>query len=288
MMIKEIHKEEYPENLKQMHRSPKRLYMHGSWPDLKTHKFLCIIGSRHPTKYGKEVCGVLIKGLTGYPISIISGLAIGIDSLSHEIALDAGLHCIAFPGSGLNERVIYPESNRSLAKRITDSGGALLSEYKPEHEMRNWMFPARNRLMAGLAHAILIIEAGKGSGTLKTAEYGVDFNRDMMGVVGSIFSPNSYGPHMLIRDGATPVFSSEDVLRTLGFAPRPPKPVPARDLSHLDALSRRIIDCLFREPMSLDNISMEIGIPISELNVRLTYLEIDNLIKIEGGLASLT
>src|SRR5690348_2030460 len=93
-MIKEIYIEEYPENLRNMHRPPKRLFMRGDWPNLNTHKFLCVVGSRHPTKYGREACAMLMRGLAGYPISVISGLAIGIDGLSHAAAHEAGLHCI--------------------------------------------------------------------------------------------------------------------------------------------------------------------------------------------------
>jgi DNA protecting protein DprA len=181
------------------------------------YKFLCIVGSRTYSTYGKDACRKLILGLRGYPIVVVSGLAVGIDSFAHEAALEAGLKTISFPGSGLDPSVLYPSSKRYLAKQIVESGGALISRFNSLQKSDNWTFPSRNRLMAGVSHATMIIEARRGSGTLITAKYAEEFNRDVLAVPGPIDSELSYGPHMLIRRGATPITSSQDILEALGF-----------------------------------------------------------------------
>ena len=180
-------------------------------------KFLCVVGSRKYTDYGKEACQKLIAGLRGHNIVIVSGLALGIDGIAHRAALDAGLTTIAIPGSGLNPSVLYPSSNRQLAEKIIESGGALISEFEPMFKATTYSFPQRNRIMAGISHATLIIEAEIKSGTLITSRLATEYNRDVATVPGSIFSKTSEGPNMLLRLGATPVSSSAHILETLGF-----------------------------------------------------------------------
>ncbi|MES3005459.1 MAG: DNA-processing protein DprA, partial [Patescibacteria group bacterium] len=135
----------------------------------KDTKFLCVVGSRQYTSYGKELCISLIKSLAGRPVIIISGLALGIDGIAHQTALDVGLPTIAVPGSGLHPNVLYPRSHLHLAEKIIEKGGLLASEYEPQIRASPWSFPMRNRIMAGLSHAVLIIEAEENSGTLVTA-----------------------------------------------------------------------------------------------------------------------
>ncbi|MDE1975149.1 MAG: DNA-protecting protein DprA [Patescibacteria group bacterium] len=281
--IKIINKAEYPENLQNIHRPPKRLWMRGKWPDLKTHRFLCVIGSRVNSSYGAEAVKKLISGLKGYPISVVSGLAIGIDSLAHEAALDAGLHCVGFPGSGLDWSVLYPKSRHRLARRIIETDGALLSEWEPMFPFTEWTFAARNRLMAGLAQATLIIEGREGSGTLKTAEYVASYGRDQLIVPGSIFSDLSYGPHMLYRDGATPITNSVELLGALGFIAPPSGAIPDERFQSLDDTSKKIISFIRRGETSCDLLLEELNVRYSELSVKLSELEMDGLIKILGG-----
>src|ERR1051325_830301 len=123
-------KSKIPELLQEIPQPPKRLYGRGKLPG-KNVICLCVVGSRRYTSYGKEACGHIIRGLAGYPICVVSGLALGIDTIAHEIALDAGLQTIAFPGSGLSDKVLYPATNLSLAHRIIESGGGLVSEFEP-------------------------------------------------------------------------------------------------------------------------------------------------------------
>lgn len=269
--------------LANMHRPPKKLFMRGSWPDLSAYKFLCVIGSRKSSPYGQEACKKLVNGLRGYPISIVSGLAIGMDSLAHEAALEADLHCIAFPGSGLDQSVIYPPSRSKLAQCIVERGGALLSEYPPHYQTASWMFPARNRLMAGLSHAILIIEAGRGSGTLMTAKYGEDFNRDILAVPGQIFSELSYGPHMLIGKGAAPIFSANDIIAALGFSPKTNPEGHSFDLSKFEGTAKRILEILVRSDALHDDIMNELRISTTELNIQISELEMEGIIKVVGA-----
>jgi DNA processing protein len=134
------------------------LYVRGALPDANV-TFLTVVGSRKFSTYSKEACQKLIQGLASYPIVIVSGLALGIDTIAHQTALASGLTTLAFPGSGLDEKVLYPRSNIRLAREIIEKGGALVSEFAPDFHATPYSFPQRNRLMAGLARATLIIEA---------------------------------------------------------------------------------------------------------------------------------
>src|SRR3989339_1250495 len=210
--IIKLSKQDFPEKLLEIPQPPKQLFIRGNLPDWENSKFVAVVGSRKYTNYGKEACEKIISGLRGCDVTIISGLAIGIDSIAHKSALEAKLKSIAVPGSGLNSSVIYPSINKKLADEIVQSGGCLLSEFEPDFQATTWSFPQRNRIMAGLSDAVMVIEAEIKSGTLITSRLATDYNRDVFAVPGSIFSPNSSGPNMLIRLGATPVTSSADIL----------------------------------------------------------------------------
>ena len=172
------------------------------------------------TRYGQEACEKLITGLAGYPISIVSGLALGVDTCAHKAALSAGLHTLVVPGSGLNDDVLYPRSNRDFAQEILKAGGGLLSEYAPDTMSRVHFFPERNRLMVGLADAVLVIEAGQKSGTLITARLASEYNRDLLCIPHRIGDPHAFGPHLFIRLGATLVTEPLHILEALHIAPR--------------------------------------------------------------------
>jgi DNA processing protein len=207
---------EYPAQLREIPEPPPRLWAEGAWPAPGT-KLLAVVGSRALTDYGREACRSLVEGLRGYPISIVSGLALGADAEAHRGALAAGLHTIAIPGSGLGERVIAPRSNFLLSRRILDGGGLLLSEHEPGHAARPYDFPSRNRIMVGLAHAVLMIEAAEKSGTLITARLAADYNRDLLCVPHRIGGANAFGPHLFLRLGATLVSEPAHVLEALGI-----------------------------------------------------------------------
>lgn len=214
--IRTIYRDEYPFLLRQISSQPKSLDVVGELPS-DGRKFLCVVGSRRHSRYGEDVCRSLISGLRGYPVVIVSGLALGIDSIAHEAALEADLPTVAFPGSGLSPDVLYPASRQRLAERIVASGGALISPFQRDAPSAPWFFPARNRLMAGMCHATLIIEAREESGTMITATAALQFGRDVFAVPGSIFSEMSRGPNALFSQGAAPVSSSADLLEALGL-----------------------------------------------------------------------
>ena len=171
------------------------------------------------SRYGQEACEKLIHGLADYPVSIVSGLALGVDACAHKAALVAGLHTIAIPGSGLDDSVISPRSNFGLAKEILDAGGALISEQEPMHKPWLKEFPSRNRLMVGMSDAVLIVEAGQKSGTLITARLAADYNRELLCIPHRIGDAHAFGPHLFIRLGATLVTESLHILEALKIPP---------------------------------------------------------------------
>lgn len=193
---------------------PPHIYMRGATLPAEA-KYLAVVGSRNYSNYGKQVAEHLISGLHGYNIAIISGLALGIDTIAHTAALEAGLYTLAVPGSGIDDESLYPRRNIHLAQRILERDGGLISEYEPGFKATPWSFPKRNRIMVGLSHAVLLIEASERSGTLITARLTGEYNRDLLAVPGSIFSENSRGVHQFLKLGATPVTSPEDILEAL-------------------------------------------------------------------------
>ena len=268
--------------LQQIPDAPKQLYIRGQFPDEEQYKFLAVIGSRKFSAYGKQVINKLIKEIAGYPIVIVSGLALGIDSLAHEAALENNLTTIAIPGSGLHDNVIYPASNQSLARRILQSGGALLSEFEPDFKATNWSFPKRNRIMAGVSHAILVIEAENKSGTRITARLATDYNREVFSVPGSIFSVTSDGTNELIREGATPVTSGKDILDFFNFNLEQTKEQQASLFNNLSDDEQKIIN-LLNTPLSQNELARISGINIIALNILLSSMEIKGLIKEQLG-----
>jgi DNA processing protein len=271
--IRELKLEEFPPLLKEIPDPPKKLFCAGSLPP-QENKILCIVGSRKFTEYGRESCEKIISELSGFPITILSGLALGIDSIAHKSALKHRLHSVAVPGSGLGQKVLYPSSHLRLAEEIVESGGALLSEFENDFKPTQWSFPQRNRIMAGMSHAVLVIEAEIKSGTLITSRLATDYNRDVFTVPGSIFSKNSEGPHMLIRLGATPITSGTDILKSFGFEVKEEKEVNYENLSDEET----ILVELLKNPMSRDDLIRESKMPASQINMILTAMEIKGII----------
>lgn len=216
--IRILKPEDFPPLLLEISDAPKKLFIQGEFPKDPNLIFLSVVGSRNHTDYGAETCRTLITGLAGLPVVIVSGLALGIDTIAHTTALEVGLTTIAVPGSGLSQSVLYPKSNLDLAQKILQSGGCLLTEYEPTFRATKWSFPRRNRIMAGLCHAVLIIEAERKSGSLITAKLATEYNRDVLAVPGSIFSLKSEGPNFFIGLGATPITSTEELKTALGFS----------------------------------------------------------------------
>lgn len=277
LSIRQLRADEFPPQLREIPEPPKELWIAGVLPSPET-VLLTVVGVRKHSPYGKEACEEIIAGLAGYDIAIVSGLALGIDAIAHESAMRAGLATIAIPGSGLDPRVLYPRTNCALAQRICDAGGALLSEFSPETPPALWTFPKRNRIMAGMAQATLLIEAAAKSGTLITARLAADYNRDVLAVPGSIFSPLSEGTNQFIALGATPVSSGGDVLRALKFTIADEETPREIDLSLFPPAERAILE-LLREPIERETLIAQLALRASDANVLLMKLEIAGVIK---------
>ena len=281
MDIRELKRTEWPEQLLEIPQLPEQLWIRGSLPD-KGMKLLTVVGSRAMTRYGQEACEKLITGLAGYPVSIVSGLALGVDGCAHKAALAAGLHTIAIPGSGLDDSVISPRTNLGLAKDILKAGGALLSEQEPMHKPWLKEFPSRNRLMVGMSHAVLVIEAGQKSGTLITARLAADYNRDLLCIPHRIGDPHAFGPHLFIRLGAALVSESLHILEALHIAPRITSATVAP--TNLEEVELEIWSML-AEPKTRDEIlrAGSAGTGAGELLTALVALELRGLVKEEFG-----
>lgn len=276
--ISRLSPNDFPPQLREIPSPPKELYLEGSWPSPES-VFVTIVGSRKHSNYGREACEKIISELSGYPIAIVSGLAIGIDTIAHRAALAAKLYTLAVPGSGLGRNVLHPSSNRKLADEIIESGGALLSEFPPEYPAGLHTFPQRNRIMAGLAKAVLIIEAGKKSGTLITARLATDYNRDVYAVPGSIFSAGSVGTNDLIRQGATPIMCGQDLLTSLGFETPDEDGQQKLNLGGLSVIEKKIYEILSVEPLHRDELIRVLELPTSEANSLIGIMEIKGIIK---------
>ncbi|MBP6912492.1 MAG: DNA-processing protein DprA [Candidatus Pacebacteria bacterium] len=276
-------KENYPQCLLEIPEPPKQLYYLGEIPDFEEYKYLVVVGSRNHTSYGKEVVRKIIEGLSGYPICIVSGLALGLDTLAHKYALEYGLKTLAIPGSGIDFNVIHPRSNINLAREIVSRGGCLMCEVNPDQRATIFGFPRRNRITAGLCQAVLIIEAEEKSGTLITARLALDYNREVFVVPGSIFSDASVGTNRLIKQGATPITSANDILKFFKFISDDDNFGNNKNDLNLTAEEQAVYTML-REPIERDELIAKLGIPIGEAQSLLTMMEIKGLIEEEIGL----
>jgi len=295
MEIHELARKEWPKQLLEIPQPPNRLWIRGALPPAG-HKLLTVVGSRAMTRYGQEACEKLITGLAGYPISIVSGLALGVDTCAHKAALSAGLHTLAFPGSGLDDSILYPRSNRIFAKEILKAGGGMISEYAPDMPSHVRYFPERNRLMVGISDAVLVIEAGEKSGTLITARLASEYNRDLLCIPHRIGDPHAFGPHLFIRLGAALISDPLHILEALHIAPREglTSGVAPSDLEDAELVVWNMLD----EPMTRDEIlrscldvvrpTSDVGrttshIGTGEMLTALVALELRGLIKEEFG-----
>ena len=280
-MIRALRPEEYPELLREIPDPPKQLRYEGTLP-IPGNKLLAVVGTRKYSPYGKEICESLIGGLAGAPVTIVSGLALGMDSIAHRAALKAGLQTIAIPGSGLSRKFIAPRSHAFLADEIIEKGGGLLSEFDDEMTYPGtWIYPKRNRIMAGLCHATLVIEATIKSGTLITSRLATEYNRDVGAVPGPIYSPSSEGPHMLLRLGAALIRDHNDVRELLGLKREDEHPnlTDTEDLTDEEKILIELLD----SPCTRDELIRKSKLDTGLASAILSLLEIKGLIAEEMG-----
>ncbi len=271
MRIEQLARKDFPPLLQEIHDPPAQLYHCGTLPDPQTYRYLAVVGSRAATQYGKAVVDHLIEGLAGTPVCIVSGLALGIDGRAHAAALRAKLPTVAIPGSGLDPSVLYPASHASLARRIVEHGGALVSEYEPRQQAAPWTFPKRNRLMAGMSEAVLVIEAKEKSGTLITARLAGDYDRDVLCVPHSIFAETGRGPHQFLRLGAAPVTSADDILAALSLE----RPSRVSEMAATLTDDEQVLWDLLAAPRTRDELIAAAPFSTDHIQVLLSKMELD-------------
>jgi len=278
---------EYPANLKELPDAPHLLYVRGALSPQDANT-VAIVGSRKCTSYGQRVAARLAAGLVRGGYTVVSGLALGIDGAAHRGALEAGGRTVAVLANGLSS--IYPPDHVGLADEVAKSG-ALLSETPLLMEPQRGMFHARNRLISGLARAVVIIEANERSGALITARHAVEQGREVFAVPGNVDNPHSAGSLRLLRDGARLIRDADDLiedLRALLSATTTPPP-PSRELyptpvmtPTLDAAQQRVWDFL-TEPRHADEITRSLGLPAGELSKLLLTMEMKKVIRRAPG-----
>ncbi|GIV64692.1 MAG: DNA processing protein DprA [Bellilinea sp.] len=264
----------YPPLLRMTPAPPPLLYLRGTLTPAD-QRAVAIVGTRHPSHYGREVARRLARDLATAGVTIVSGLALGIDTIAHTAALEAGGRTIAVLASGVDR--VYPERNRALAGQIIASG-ALLSDYPPGTPPAPLNFPPRNRIISGLSLATIVVEASANSGALITVQFALDQGREVMAVPGSIFSPLSVGPHRLIRDGAVIVTSADDVLAALNLDQCGETFEPSLELA-LTAEEEAIYAVVEAEPQHIDVIGRAAGQSAAATAAALALLELKGLVR---------
>jgi DNA processing protein len=274
----------YPLLLKEIFAPPPVLFVKGAL-DVFSLNALGVVGTRAPTQYGRRAAATIVRELVAANLTVVSGLALGIDSVAHEACLEAGGRTVAVLGCGIDR--VYPGSNRGLTERIMDRGGALVSEFPMSLEPLKFNFPRRNRIISGLSAGVLVVEAGRKSGSLITASYALQQGRDVFAVPGSIFSDKSIGTHGLLRSGATPVRSAAEILdaiQVLTSLPAQPgntaAAFPAQLLNEEECV---VLSAIGDSPLRFDQLAESTGTAVTDLFDILLNLELKGAIKQLAG-----
>lgn len=270
----------YPPSLKEISSPPAVLYGRGEKTALATPHTVAVVGTRRPTPYGIEATEAVVAGLAPAGVTVVSGLATGIDTKAHKTALEHRGVTVAVLGSGVDPMSLFPPENRGLSERIAVSGGAVISEYAPGTPAVKEHFPMRNRIIAGISQGTLVVEAREKSGALITARLALEENRDVFAIPGSIFSAASHGPNRLIQQGAKPVHSAQDIFEELGID-------GAAAMRHYAAQSlgrdETMVLNLTREPCAVDDIRLRSGLSSAAVVASLALLEFKGLVRNLGA-----
>jgi DNA processing protein len=270
--------ERYPARLRNIPQSPPVLYVRGEL-QADDEWAIAVVGTRRFTSYGKQVAEQIADTLARNGVTVVSGLARGIDGIAHRAALDAGGRTVAVLGSGVDH--IYPPEHRNLALRMIKQG-AVISDYPLGTQPDGSNFPPRNRIIAGLSRAVVVVEAGKRSGALITANYAAEQGRDVFAVPGSIFAAKSVGPNRLIQKGAHPLLKAEEVLERLEMT-QVAQQKKARRALPANATEAELYRALGREPLHVDEISSRVELPVEEVTATLALMELKGMVrKLEG------
>lgn len=271
--------EGYPPLLKQIDQPPPVLYALGELTP-QDEWAVAVVGTRRVTAYGRQVARELANALARSGVTLVSGLARGVDAVAHEETLRAGGRTLAVLGSGVDR--IYPPEHRRLADSIARQG-AILSDYPPGTPPEAANFPPRNRIISGLARAVVVVEAGERSGALITASFAADQGRDVFAVPGNIVAPQSKGTNRLIQQGAQPLLSPLDVLEALDLT-RVVEHQVARAALPADALEARLLALIGCEPTHIDEIHRQVDLPVSEVSATLALMELKGMVRQVGGM----
>jgi len=285
----------YPELLKKISDPPKQLYYRGNWPaDGEAGIFencLAVVGSRRMTSYGKQITNKLVSEIAGRGITIVSGFMYGIDAEAHKTALDIGGRTVAVMPCGIER--IHPEYQTKLYADILENNGLIISEYEGEFLPTLWTYPRRNRIVAGLSKAVMVVEAGLKSGSLITANLAKKYKRKVFAVPGPLTSVLSQGICQLIKEGADVVTCAGDVLEyyNVGAIQESPENTRTIDeraihelpLQNLSSIEQQIIQKLQQEPMEIDGLSRLLKISSAEIGTAMSLMQLKDLIFIENG-----
>ena len=270
---------EYPAHLKEIDQPPPVLYLRGD-VTAEDGWSVAIVGTRAVTSYGRQVTEELATVLAHNGVTVVSGLARGVDAVAHSAAIKAGGRTLAVLGSGVDK--IYPPEHRQLAEKII-SQGAVISDYAPGTPPESANFPPRNRIISGLSMAIVVVEAGDTSGALITAEFAVEQGRDVFAVPGQVYAPQSKGTNRLIANGAKALLQPTDVLEALDLT----RNVERREIRRAvpsDATEAALIDLLGAEPKHVDDIRAQLELPIEKISAALTMMELKGMVRQVGGM----
>ena len=269
----------YPPRLKEIEQPPPVLYVRGELLP-EDHFAVAIVGTRKITPYGRQVTEELAAFLAANGVTVISGLARGVDAVAHSTALKAGGRTVAVLGSGVDR--IYPPENRALAEQMM-SRGALVSDYPVGTPPESSNFPPRNRIISGLSLAVIVVEAGQTSGALITAEFAAEQGREVFGVPGSILAPQSKGTNKLIQNGALPLLTPNDLLQALNLTRVGAQKV-ARKILPADEVEAQVMNALGDEPLHVDEIRNQTGLPVEKVSAALVMMELKGMVRQVGSM----
>jgi DNA processing protein len=280
---------QYPPLLKKIQNPPIVLYLKGNTKllnsnVLKKTRMIAIVGTRHITHYGREVTKMFSGKLAENGLVIVSGMAYGVDGVAHKSCIDAGGETIAVLGNGVD--MAYPRENSKLYEEIIDSGGLIISEFPPGTPPSVGSFPSRNRIVAGLSEAVLVTEGASDSGSLITANYGLEFGRKVFAVPGPVTSSLSAAPLRLIEKGARLVVGPDDIMRELNVESKKLK--DKKSYAGLSKEEVKVIELIENESLSFDEIAQRLKLDSAKLASILSMMEIKGIIKSSDGGYSIT
>jgi len=271
--------ENYPRRLREIDQPPPVLYVRGDFA-IEDEWSVAVVGTRAVTAYGRQIADELGAFLAYHRITLVSGLARGVDRIAHEAALKQGGRTIAVLGSGVDN--IYPPEHQKLAERMMEQG-AVVSDYPPGTPPDSTNFPPRNRIISGLSLASVIVEASETSGALITATFAVNQGREVFAVPGSIYAAHSKGTNRLIRDGARPLLRYEEILETLDLG-KVQEYRAAQLALPGDPVEACLMQVLESEPRHVDEICAQSGLPIEQVSATLTVMELKGMVRQVGGM----